>query len=68
MPAKMLSLFSCTAPLQYVPKIRFTQATIDCLSNNETKNALLKETVILNYICGDPISRNRSNEPFVNVL
>ena len=28
----------------------FTQATIDCLVNNKTKNALYNETVILNYV------------------
>ena len=53
--------FMSTAPLQYVPLIRFTQATIDCLTTNDTKNALHKETVILNYIGGDPISYNLSN-------
>ena len=36
----------------------FTQATIDW---NETKNALHKETVILNYIGGDPIGHDLSN-------
>ena len=49
-PVKILSPFLPTAPLPYVPKIRFTQATIDCLTINKTKNALHKETVILNYI------------------
>ena len=49
-PAKILSHFLCTAPLQYVPKIQFTQVTIDCLPNNKTKNALHNETVILNYV------------------
>ena len=49
-PAKILSPFLCTAPLQYVPKIPFTQATIDCLAANKTKNVLHKETVILNYV------------------
>ena len=67
-PGKILSPFSCTAPLQYVSKIRFTQAIIDCLTNNKTKNIHNDETVILNYIGGDPISRNLSNEPFLNVL
>ena len=37
-PAKILSPFLPTAPLHYVPKIQFTQATIDCLFNNKTKN------------------------------
>ena len=36
-PAKILSPFLTTAPLQYVPKILFTQATTD-----KTKNALHK--------------------------
>ena len=54
-PAKIVSPFLPTAPLQNVPKILFTQATIDCLTTNITKNALHKETVILNDICGDPI-------------
>ena len=31
--------FLCTAPSQYVTKIQFTQATVDCLSNDKTKNA-----------------------------
>ena len=39
----------------------FTQATIDCLTTNETKNALHNETVILNYIGGDPIGHGLSN-------
>ena len=60
-PAKILLAFLCTAPLQYVPKILFTQAIIDCLTTNETKNALHKETAILNYIGGDPISYSLSN-------
>ena len=47
--AKILSPFLCTAHLLYIPKIQFTQATIDCLNNNKTKNVLLSETVILNY-------------------
>ena len=50
LPAKILSPFLCTKPLQYVLKILFTQATIDCLTNNKTKNALHKETVILKTI------------------
>ena len=62
----MLSLFSCTAPLQYVPKILFTQTTI--LTTNKTKNVLHNETVILNYIDGDPISHSLSNYPYVNLL
>ena len=60
-PANILSPFSRTAPLQYVPKILFTQATIDCLTTNKTKNALHDETVILNYICGGLISHGLSN-------
>ena len=48
-PAKFLAPFLPTAPLQYVPKMLFIQATIDCLSTNKTKNALHNETVILNY-------------------
>ena len=35
-----------TTSLQYVSIIRFSQATIDCLITNKTKNALHKETVI----------------------
>ena len=61
LPAKFLSPFLFTAPLQYVPKIQFTQATIDCLINNKTMNALHNEAVILNYIGGDPISHGLSN-------
>ena len=53
--------FLCTAPLQYVPKIVFTQAAIDCLTTNKTKNALHSEMIILNYIGGDPISHSLSN-------
>ena len=45
-PAKILSPYLCTALLQYFPKI---------------KNALHNETVILNYIGGDPISHSLSN-------
>ena len=60
-PAKFYRLFLSTAPLQYVPKMLLTQATIDCLTNNETRNALHNETVILNYIGGDPISHSLSN-------
>ena len=41
--------YSGTAPLHYVPKILIPQATIDCLTTNETKNVLLNETAILNY-------------------
>ena len=67
-PAQILSPFLPTAPLRYVPKIRFTQATIDCLTKNKTKNALHNETVILNYIGEDPISHSLINEPFINVL
>ena len=62
MPARIILLpFLPRAPLQYVPKILFTQATIDCLINNKTKNALHNEAVILNYIGGDPISHGLSN-------
>ena len=50
LPAKNISPFLCTAPLQYVPKIRFTQDTIDCLTTNRTKNARRNEMVILNDI------------------
>ena len=60
-PVKILSPLLSTAPLQYVPKIRFTQATIDCLINNKTKNALHNKSVILNYIGGDPLSHSLSN-------
>ena len=60
-PTKILSPFLCIEPLQYVPKIRFTQTTIDCLTTNKTKNVLLDETVILNYIGGEPISHSLSN-------
>ena len=67
-PDKILSPFLPTAPLQYIPKITFTQATIDCLITNETKNVLHKEMVILNCIGVDPISYSLSNWPFVNVL
>ena len=55
-PAKILSPFLPTAPLQYVPKIRFTQATVDGVTTDKTMNAFHNETVILNYIGGDPIS------------
>ena len=60
-PRQILSLFLSTVPLQYVPKIQFTQATIDCLTTNKTKNVLLNETVILNYIGAVPISSSLSN-------
>ena len=39
----------------------FTRTTIDCLTTNETKNALHNKVVILNYIGGDPISHGLSN-------
>ena len=39
-PGKILSPFLPTAPLQYVPKILFTKATIERLTTNKTKNAL----------------------------
>ena len=68
-PARILLPFFPTAPLvQYVPKIRFTQTTIDGLTTNKTKNAPHNETVILSYIGGDPITHGLSNLPFVNVL
>ena len=60
-PPKILSPFLSTAPLQYVPKIRFTQATTDSLINNKTKNGLHNEAVILNYISGGPKSHSLSN-------
>ena len=50
--------FLPAAPLQYVPKMWITPATIDCLTTNQTNNALHNETVILNYIGGDPISHS----------
>ena len=55
------------APLKYVPKILFTQATIVCLTNDKAKNALHNETVILNDISGGPISHRQSKQPFENV-
>ena len=60
-PAKILSPFSSTAPLQYVPKILFSQASKDCLTNNKTKNALHNKAVILNYVVDVPISPSLSN-------
>ena len=57
----ILSPFLFTVPLQYGPKILFTQATIDCLFNNKTKKAPQDEMVILNYIGGDSISHSLSN-------
>ena len=56
-----ISPFLSTAPLQYVPKLRFTQATIDFLIKNKTKNALHNKAVILSYISGDPFSHGLSN-------
>ena len=50
LPANIVSPFLPAAPLQYVPRIRFTQATIDCLATDKTTNALHNETVILNCI------------------
>ena len=44
-----------------VPKILFTQTTIDFIPMNKTKNARHSETAILNYIGGDPISHSLSN-------
>ena len=38
----------------------YSEATIDCLINNKTKNALHNETVFLNYICGHLISHGLS--------
>ena len=61
MAAKFFMPLLSTAPLQYVPKIQFTQATMDCLINIKTKNALHNEAVILNYIGGDPNSHGVSN-------
>ena len=49
------------------PKYDLLRATIDCVTVNKTKNALRNETVILNYIDGEPISHSLSNLPFVNV-
>ena len=37
-----------------------TQATTDYLTSNENKNALHNETVILNYIGGDPIGHSQN--------
>ena len=65
---KILTPFLCTAPFHYGSKILFTQATIDFLTTNKTKNALHGETVILNYICGGLIGHGLSNIPFVKVL
>ena len=45
----------------YVPKTQFTQATIDYLATNETKNALHNEAVIYTYIGGASISHVLSN-------
>ena len=60
-PPKFCRPFLPTVPLQYGPKMLFTQATIVCLTIYKTKNALHKETVILNYNGGDPISCSLSN-------
>ena len=60
-PDQILSPFSCTAPLQYVPKILFAPATIDCFTINKTENALHSETVMLSYIGRNPITRSLSN-------
>ena len=57
----MLLPFLSTAPLQDVPKILFTRASIDCLINNKTNNALDSEAVNLSYIGGDLISHGLSN-------
>ena len=48
-PAQKIVALLSTIPLQYVPKTLFTQATIDCLTVNKTKNALHNKAVILNY-------------------
>ena len=60
-PPKFYRPFLPTAPLQYVPKILFTQATINLLTANKTKIVLHNETIILNYISGDLISHGLSN-------
>ena len=60
---KILTPFLPTAPLKYFSKIQFTQATIDCLAINKTKNALHNETVILSYIGGEQNSHSLINEP-----
>ena len=62
LPVKMLSPFLSTAPLQYVPKIQFTQATIDCLINSNSKNAFHNKVVILSYISGDSISHGHGDK------
>ena len=62
LPAKILSPFLSTAPIHDAPKMLITQATIDCLINNKTKNALQNEALlILNYIGGEPIRHSLSN-------
>ena len=48
--------------------MQLTEATIDCLPNNKTKNARHNKAVILNDIGGYPISHSLINEPFVNEL
>ena len=45
--AKILSSILYTAPIQYVPKILFTQATIDCPANNNSKNILDNKSTVL---------------------
>ena len=57
-PAKIVSPFLCTAPSQYIPKILLTQATINCLTNNKTKNPLHVKTIISTYIDGEPSSHS----------
>ena len=54
LPAKILSPFFPTARLPYVPKKYY-------FTTNYSKNSLHKETVILNYIGGDPMSYSMSN-------
>ena len=60
-PGKILLPFLPPAPLQYISKMQFTQATVDCLTKNKTKNGLYKETAISNHIGGDPIGYSLSN-------
>ena len=67
-PSKLYRLFRSQQLYDSFPKILFTQTTINGLTNNKTKNALHNETVILNYIGGDPNNHNLRNSPFVNVL
>ena len=66
-PGKILSLFEDSFFL-VLSQMLFTQATIDRLTTNKTNNAFHNETVILNYISGDPIGHSLSKKHFVNVL